>query len=92
MSVAAGTELNKLGRTRLSVGSAFRAFRRVFERLSCFDTHSCAFALVPQPRARALAKAGYSPWATDAQEVQHLCMPRMIMPSPGCCDLRDNFA
>lgn len=61
MSVAAGTELNKLGKTRLSVGSAFRAFRRAFERLSCFDTipvlsHSCL-----KPRTRALAKAGYSP-------------------------------
>lgn len=46
MSVAAVTELNKFGKTGLSVGSAFRAFRRSFERLSCFDTilalsHSC---------------------------------------------------
>lgn len=46
MSVAAAPELSKLGKTGLSVGSAFRAFRRAFERLSCFDTilalsHSC---------------------------------------------------
>lgn len=46
MSVAAAPELNKLGKTGLSVGSTFRVFRRTFERPSCFDTvltlsHSC---------------------------------------------------
>lgn len=46
MSVAAAPELNRLGRTGLSVGSAFRAFRRTFECPSCFDailalSHSC---------------------------------------------------
>lgn len=46
MSVAAVPELNKLGKTGLSVGSTFRVFRGAFERLSCLDTiltlsHSC---------------------------------------------------
>lgn len=38
MSVAAAPELNKPGKTGLSVGSTFRVFRRTFERLSCSDT------------------------------------------------------
>lgn len=58
MSVAGAPEVNRLGWTELSVGFAFRVFRRAFECLSfVFGYHSYYLALVPQPRTKTLAQA-----------------------------------